>query len=151
MAPGCPCASSIPTRTCRSSGVALPRPRSPRAVSQIGEALASLRDRGVLLVGSGGAVHNLSRVAFDRRNAEPSAWARDFDGWLPERVAHGRSRGSRSTWREHAPTPDLAHPTTEHLDPLFFAAGAAGRADPMETLHEGFDYGTVSMRTFSLG
>ena len=130
--------------------VALPRPRGPRAVSRIGSALAGLRDRGTLLVGSGGAVHNLSRISFDRRDAAPPDWARAFDRWLSERIA-GQDLEGLIGWREQAPDAEAAHPTTEHLDPVFFVAGAAGASDRMETLYEGFDYGSLSMRTFALG
>ncbi|MGE5276334.1 MAG: dioxygenase [Acidobacteriota bacterium] len=130
--------------------VALPRPRSPEEVARIGSALAALRDRGVLLVGSGGAVHNLSRISFERRQAEPETWAREFDAWLAGRLA-ARDLDALLAWRQRAPHAPTAHPTTEHLDPVFFVAGAAGEADRAQTLHEGFDYGNLSMRTVALG
>ncbi len=45
----------------------------------------------------------------------------------------------------------LAHPSTEHLDPLFFALGARRESDRVVDLFEGFQYGTLSMRSFVLG
>jgi 4,5-DOPA dioxygenase extradiol len=130
--------------------VSLPRPRAPRSVSAIGSALAGLRDRGVLLLGSGGAVHNLSRIAFDDRDAAPQAWAKEFDRWLAGRL-EDRDLESLLSWATVAPHPELAHPTSEHLDPVFFVAGAAAASDRAQTIHEGFDYGNLSMRTVALG
>ena len=129
--------------------VALPRPRGPEEVARIGAALATLRDRGILLVGSGGAVHNLSRVAFDRKDAQPEPWARAFDAWLAGRFAD-QDREALLAWRAAAPEPATAHPTTEHLDPAFFVIGAALAPDRTETVHEGFEYGNLSMRTLAL-
>lgn len=129
--------------------VSLPWPREPRLIARIGEALCVLRDRGVVLVGSGGAVHNLSAIRFDDKDGPAQPWAKRFDAWIAARVA-ARDLESLLAWRKLAPDPDLAHPTTEHLDPIFFAAGAGGPSDRAETLHEGFQYGSVSMRTFAL-
>ncbi len=130
--------------------IALPRPRHPELVAGIGAALSSLRDDGVLLLGSGGGVHNLSRVSLDAREAPPESWALEFDRWLASRIA-GRDLPSLLAWRERAPHAALAHPTPEHLDPLLFVAGAARPKDRLEVLHEGIEYRTLSMRTFALG
>ena len=130
--------------------VSLPRPRSPEEVARIGSALAALRERGVLLVGSGGAVHNLSRIFFERRDADPEPWAREFDAWLAGRLAE-RDLDALLGWRQRAPHAPMAHPTTEHLDPVFFVAGASAGSDRAQTLYEGFDYGNLSMRTVILG
>lgn len=130
--------------------VALPRPRDPQEVARIGAALGTLRDRGILLVGSGGAVHNLSRISFGDRDAAPERWAREFDAWLAGSL-DGRDLDALLAWRRLAPHPEVAHPTTEHLDPVFFVAGAGAASDRAETVHEGFEYGNLSMRTVLLG
>ncbi len=128
--------------------IALPRPRHPALVAGIGAALAPLRDDGVLLVGSGGGVHNLARISLDARGAPPAAWAREFDEWLAASVGE-RDLPALLAWREKAPGASLAHPTPEHLDPLLFVAGARRDADRVEVLYEGIEYGTLSMRTFA--
>jgi 4,5-DOPA dioxygenase extradiol len=132
--------------------VSLPRPREPRLVARIGELAAPFRDEGVLLLGSGGAVHNLGRIALDApdRPDDDTAWARDFDRWLDERVRR-RDLEALLDYRERAPWPETAHPTSEHLDPLFFVLGASLPGDRVEVLHEGFEHGSLSMRTFALG
>jgi aromatic ring-opening dioxygenase catalytic subunit (LigB family) len=87
-----------------------------------GEALAPLREEGVLVLGSGMSFHNL-RAMGDPRVAEPS---RQFDRWLAE--AAGSSPTDRTAWLARwteAPHARLCHPREEHLLPLMVAAGAS--------------------------
>lgn len=128
--------------------VALPRPRDPALLAEIGSLLAPLRDKRVLLAGSGGAVHNLSRLA--PGDSPPERWAADFDSWIDERVRE-RDLKALFDYRRLAPDADAAQPTSEHLDPLFFVLGAASPSDRLETLHSGIEHGSLSMRTFALG
>jgi 4,5-DOPA dioxygenase extradiol len=129
--------------------VALPTPRTPAGLAQAGKALAPLRDRGVLLAGSGGIVHNLRRVRLDDKRAPADAWARDFDAWVWERV-QALDLASLSAYRDRAPQAALAAPTPEHFDPLFFVLGAAVPGARVSALYEGFHYGNLSMRSFAL-
>src|SRR5438105_171175 len=62
--------------------VSLPVPRTPADLLRLGSCLASLRDAGVLLIGSGGIVHNLRRVRMDLKQAPVDAWAAEFDDWV---------------------------------------------------------------------
>jgi 4,5-DOPA dioxygenase extradiol len=128
--------------------VALPRPGDAALVLRIGSLLSDLRGRGVLLLGSGGGVHNLARVSFADRDAPPQPWAREFDRWLAERV-ESRDAAYLVRWRELAPHASLAHPSPEHLEPLFFPLGASRDDDRLEVLYEGIDFGTLSMRSFA--
>lgn len=87
-----------------------------------GHALATLRDEGVLVVGSGMSFHNLRAIG-DPRVEEPS---KDFDRWL---VTATQSEPSERTallarW-ETAPWARLCHPREEHLLPLMVAARAS--------------------------
>jgi len=129
--------------------VALPVPRTADDVVRMGSALAPLRDQGVLLIGSGGIVHNLRRVRFDDKAAPAADWAEAFDGWVRDRV-QSLGVADLAAYRSRAPNAALAVPTTEHFDPVFFALGAAAAGDQVRTLFEGFHYGTLSMRSFSL-
>jgi 4,5-DOPA dioxygenase extradiol len=129
--------------------VSLPRPRTPAALAVLGRALSPLRDEGVLLVGSGGLVHNLRLLDWEERNAPPAVWAAEFETWVRGRLAAGDQEGLLR-YREKAPHPLRAHPTTEHFDPLLFAVGAA-EGDSCRSLYDGFDFGTLSMGCVAFG
>ncbi len=109
-------------------------------VARLGRLLGELRKEEVLLIGSGGAVHNLGSLAWGDKAAPVEPWAMEFDRWVAERAG---DVDALSRWRE-APGASRAHPTAEHFLPILFAAGSA-----VETIHEGFHYGTLSMRTYA--
>ncbi len=92
----------------------------------IGAALSSLRDEGVLIVGSGMSFHNL-RSFFDE-SAATVAVAKAFDDWLVDAVcdADPARRAQKLLDWSRAPGARQAHPREEHLLPLMVAAGAAG-------------------------
>lgn len=131
--------------------VSLPRHASPEALARQGAALSALRDEGVLLVGSGGAVHNLARVSLGDPDSDDgqAAWAREFDTWLAERLS-ARDFAAVFDYRRSAPHARLAAPTPEHFDPLLVVLGAARDGERVRTVHEGFRYGSLSMRSFAL-
>ena len=95
----------------------------PRTHIQIGQALAPLRKRGVLIVGSGMSYHNMR--GFGERFGEASE---EFDAWLTAAVcaADAQTRNQRLEKWLTAPEARIAHPREEHLIPLMVAAGAAG-------------------------
>jgi 4,5-DOPA dioxygenase extradiol len=108
-----------------------------------GRALAPLRNRGVLLLGSGGIVHNLGRL--DREGAsEPRPWALAFERWIRDRLAAG-DVPALLDWRQ-APGAAESVPTSEHLDPLFFALGAGG--GPPESIFSGWQLGNLSLASY---
>lgn len=121
----------------------------PSDLLRFGAALAPVREEGVLLLASGGAVHNLGEVAFDDKERAPKGWAVEFDDWVAARVAGLDSRGL-ARWKAEAPHAARAHPSTEHFDPLLVAIGARVHGDAPKTIHEGFTYGVLSMRSFAL-
>jgi aromatic ring-opening dioxygenase catalytic subunit (LigB family) len=90
-----------------------------------GRALASLRDEGVLIVGSGMSFHNLRAYL----QPETLPRAREFDAWLTQAVQSPSPERDRllTAWRQ-APFAAFAHPREEHLIPLLVAAGAGGEA-----------------------
>ena len=105
--------------------------------------LAPLADEGVLVLGSGGAVHNLRRLDWGGRGGPP-AWATAFEGWLRDRLA-ARAFDDVVGYRDRAPDLALAHPTDEHFVPLLVAAGAAAARTRAVTFPiEGFEYGSLS-------
>lgn len=128
--------------------VSLPVPRTPERVLALGQALAPLREREVLLLGSGGIVHNLGRLEPDKQ-APAVDWARSFDRWVADRL-EGLDVEAIADYERRAPQPRLAVPGSEHFDPIFFVLGSRAAGDRVATVFEGFHYGTLSLRTFAL-
>lgn len=113
---------------------------------QVGQALAPLRDQGVLLLASGSATHNLR--AFDSQYDGPiPAWAEAFDQWLAAAIARA-DHAALLNYRQLAPHAAANHPTEEHLLPLFVALGA-GSGSPGRQLHSSFTYGAFSMAAYA--
>ncbi len=124
--------------------LSLPRPRTPELLLAAGRALAPLRDSGVLILGSGGIVHNLRRLDW-AGTAAPQPWATAFDRWIRERLAAGDETALKA-WAQ-APGAAESVPTSEHLDPLFVALGAAGGTP--ENLFDGWQLGSLSLSSFA--
>ncbi len=109
--------------------LSLQRDLDPAFHLALGRALAPLRDEDVLIVGSGLSYHNLHKIMAD--DAQTIADAAHFDTWLTEAVEqpHADERERRLIAWEQAPGARACHPRSEHLVPLFVAAGAAA-GDP---------------------
>lgn len=115
---------------------------TPRDYYALGKALAPLAADGVLLVGSGGFVHNLREIEFDSRDVP--GWARQFADWAHSRVAEGDWE-ALFEYRRQAPDAARAHPTDDHWLPLYFAGGAGGAA---RRLHDSYSHGSLSMACY---
>jgi len=91
---------------------------------RLGQALAPLRDEGVLIIGSGLTYHNMR--GFGRDESTPVAEA--FEAWLNEAISQPDAavRNAMLLDWEKAPGARQAHPREDHLVPLMVVAGAAG-------------------------
>ena len=128
--------------------ISIPANLPPRELFAIGQSLAPLRQEGVLLMGSGGIVHNLRTVDFAQKNGAPEQWAVDFDKWFAKAVAE---RNHEVIFNyEAAPNARAAVPTPEHFVPVFVTLGAAENAKTLVNIYEGFEHRTISMRSFAL-
>jgi 4,5-DOPA dioxygenase extradiol len=130
--------------------VSLARGASPMEFTDVGKALAPFRDRGVLVIGSGGVVHNLRRVHFGDKAAPLESWAQEFDAWVWAQ-AQEKSHAPLLDYARQAPFANLAVPTPEHFNPLFVALGASSPGDRPQSVYDGFQYGNLSLRTFTIG
>lgn len=114
----------------------------------LGRALQALRREGVLVVGSGGAVHNLAFwVASPGPDATTDVWALEFQAWLTETVRRGDDAGL-AHYLEQAPYATRAHPRPDHFMPLLVAYGAAGEGARGRLLHESWYWGDLSMAAY---
>lgn len=132
--------------------VAISSRATPQEIFRAGEILAPLRNEGVMILGSGGMVHNLGDLAWELPNAsQPEAWASEFETWVMTALAD-RDFAALCDFRENAPHAAQAHPTWEHFAPLFFVAGAASAwGEEYEELYKGWAYGNLSMACISFG
>lgn len=114
----------------------------------VGRVLAGLRDESVLVIGSGGFVHNLGDLDWSRKDAPFAFWAKEFSDWMHQKLAH-HDWPALLAWQDAAPHARHAHPTTEHLMPLFVALGAAGDAPRVEVLHRSHELGSLALDAFA--
>ena len=127
--------------------LSIPLQLSPEDLYRIGEALAPLRAEGVMVLGSGGIVHNLRLVHFDDLNHAVDPWANQFDRWFADAVEQKKLK-DLFEFRETAPHAQLAVPTFEHFAPVFVVLGAGSTPDKASTIYQGFEHGNISMRSF---
>ncbi|RIJ14987.1 dioxygenase [Henriciella mobilis] len=125
--------------------------QSPDWHYRLGQALAPLRDDGVLIVGSGGTTHNL-RAFFNgnyRINDASPDWVDGFADELGDiLIVRGHDEAVQAI--SQLPAAKLNHPTPDHILPLFVALGAAG-ADKAMRLHKSATYGVLRMDAFGFG
>jgi len=114
---------------------------------ELGARLAPLRDRGVLIVGSGNVVHNLRALNWSQPELGFD-WARRFGdaahAALTQRPSEVPALRSHGDFARSAPTPD-------HFIPLLYIAGLADAAKrPLEVLVDGYAFGSLSMAAYTL-
>jgi 4,5-DOPA dioxygenase extradiol len=126
--------------------VSQPAGAAPEELLAVGAALAPLREKGVVLAGSGGIVHNLRRVRFAGAGGAVDDWAKEFDDWVAARL-DGMDIPRLARYRTEAPHAALAVPTAEHFNPLFVVLGALTPDERPATIYEGFQYGNISLRS----
>ncbi len=115
---------------------------------ELGLALAPLREEGVLVIGSGGIVHNLGELDWTGKAMQPDPWAAAFNEWMAAKVELG-AIDELAGYRATAPHAVRAHPTEEHLMPFFVALGAGGL--PARRINLGFDMGSLGMDCYAFG
>jgi 4,5-DOPA dioxygenase extradiol len=118
---------------------------------EFAQKLQPLREKGVLIIGSGNLTHNLIEMIPDE-NARPYSWTVEFDA-KAKKALDDRNIDAFIRPREFFGS-DLfrkAHPTTEHYVPLLYALGASAGNDRVNYPHEGIQYASLSMRMVKFG
>ena len=117
---------------------------------EIGAELAGLRERGVLILGSGNIVHNLRRIV-DDKDAPPFPWTLEFDAQVKKAIESRDVASLAAPEQWGKPLAALAHPTLEHYVPLLYCMGSTTGDDAVSYPYEGFEYGSLSMRMVLFG
>lgn len=123
--------------------------QSPAAHIAVGRALVPLRAEGVLVLGSGGATHNLSDLFQVMAGESVPAYAEAFMAWLTQCI-EANDVASLVSYSTSAPQGARAHPTPEHFLPLFVALGAAD-GEVGRLLHDEMAFGVLSLAAYGWG
>ncbi len=119
--------------------------KPPEFHYKLGSDLKFLRETGVFIVGSGNIVHNLRAIDWNEQ-ASPNQQAIEFDNWVKEKIED----------REFAPLVNefmnssqgrFSVPTPDHYYPLLYILGAVSDDDTAESIFEGFQNASISMRS----
>jgi len=109
---------------------------------KIGASLAPLREKGVLIIGSGVTVHNFNKINFEDENAKDK-WAASFDDWLIKNMKDWNT-SDLFEYRKKAPHAKDAVPTAEHFVPLILAMGAGANTKQSSVIYREYKYGSMS-------
>lgn len=116
---------------------------------RLGRALRPLLAEDVVVIGSGSLTHNLhDAVLGDDDPAHIPAYVGAFAGWFAQQLASGDD-AALVDYRRLAPEAARAHPTEEHLLPLYVALGAAGPRPRSERLYSAFSDGSLAMDVYA--
>ena len=122
--------------------VSLPIGWAPEQVFKLGQALQTLRELGILLIGSGSMTHNLSEFFGGDRKPDPYVDA--FSRWIEAALTKGDT-AALLNYAKQAPSAKRAHPSGDHFLPLFFAMGAAGANATQHYLSREVRYSMLAM------
>jgi 4,5-DOPA dioxygenase extradiol len=120
--------------------------RPPADHYALAQQLKGLRQRGVLIVGSGNIVHNLRQIQRGAAGSQAYDWALEFDQTIGGYLQQG-NLDSLQHFQKLGQLARMAHPTHEHFLPLLYAAGAADAKEPPQFFNTSFQMGSVSMRS----
>lgn len=120
---------------------------SAEAHYQLGQKLQPLTRNGVLILASGGLTHNLGEVVFDAPDGEALPHVAEFRDWFTAALAR-RDLPALLDWRREAPHAARAHPSAEHLLPLFVVLGAAGENAAAQIAHRDYQLGALALDAF---
>jgi 4,5-DOPA dioxygenase extradiol len=112
--------------------------------------LSPLREKGILIIGSGNIVHNLRVVDMQNMYAEPYEWAVEFDEKVKRDLLE-RNHHELLDCQNMSRATALSIPTLDHYLPMIFTIALQDKNDTLEFVYEGFQNRSVSMRCFKIG
>lgn len=112
--------------------------------------LQSLRNKGVLIIGSGNIVHNLRQADFHNIEANPYDWAKEFDEISKNKIL-SREFIDLVEYEKLGQSALLAIPTPDHYLPMIYSLGLVSQKDDIRFTFEEIQNASVSMRCFEIG
>ena len=116
---------------------------------QLANALKKMREKGVLIIGSGNIVHNLNILDWNNIDAKPMDWAVEFDELVKAKL-NNLDFQALVNYQQFGKLSEMAHPTNEHYLPMLYILGLADKNEEIKYIFEGFQYGSASMRCFQI-
>jgi 4,5-DOPA dioxygenase extradiol len=117
---------------------------------ELGKRLSTLRDEGVLIIGSGNIVHNLRAYAWGQGSVEAYDWALRFEQQVRELVTAANDE-PLIHYDNLGHDARLSIPTPEHYLPLLYVLGLRRADEPMNFVTEGIEGGSISMLSIQIG
>lgn len=124
--------------------------RLPAEHFALGQQLQALRERGVLIVGSGNVVHNLRALQRTQSPLQAYDWAIEFDQMVTGLVERG-DLARLGDFQQLGTVAQMAHPTYDHYLPLLYAAGAVHSGEAAQFFNADFQMAAISMRSMVWG
>ena len=124
--------------------------RPPAEHFALGQQLQALRERGVLIVGSGNVVHNLRALQRTQSPLQAYDWAIEFDQMVTGLVERG-DLARLGDFQQLGTVAQMAHPTYDHYLPLLYAAGAVHPGEVAQFFNADFQMAAISMRSMVWG
>jgi 4,5-DOPA dioxygenase extradiol len=118
----------------------------------VGRSLAALREKGVLVLGSGNVTHNLRALDFDAPSGQVASrpWAQSFDAAVKAALIENDTQ-ALTNYLSLDSGAKMSVPAPDHYWPLLYALGAAQTGETAKFVYEGFQAGTLSMRCVQWG
>ncbi len=120
--------------------------RAPEEHYALAKQLKVLRDRGVLIVGSGNIVHNLRQMQRGATGNQAFDWALEFDQTIGGYMQQG-NLDALQNFLKLGQVAKMAQPTHEHYLPLLYAAGAVDSGEPIRFFNTSYQLGSIAMRS----
>ena len=118
----------------------------PAAHFEIGKELAALREKGVLLFGTGNIVHNLRLVDWNKAG-EGFDWAYEFDEYINDSIFK-RKHEDVINFGQAGDAAKLAVPTPDHFYPLLYVLGASDDDDKVSVHNKSGELGSLTMTSY---
>lgn len=126
--------------------------QSPQYHYELAKQLSSLREKGVLIIGSGNMVHNLGLLAWDKLNAPEFGydWAIEANETMKSHILSGNFQ-KLIDFRSQGKAFDLAIPTPEHYLPLLYSLALKDKNDEVSIFNEKAVAGSLTMTSVKIG
>lgn len=116
---------------------------------EIGRQIGALRDKGILILGSGNVVHNLSKLDWEMAQGG-FPWAVEFDETIKDKIIQRHYR-EVVNYRTAGQSAFLAVPTPDHFFPLLTVLGASREDDRLSVFNDSCTMGSLSMTCYLFG